>query len=185
MGLVESGGALGAAGADGESDALRDIDHKLSVIESRCSVLLRQHCRAELPPPAEDVEQLPLLLADVRQCAARLGALAEPTEMTFERARRVRTAEERCVWLYRRLRTVELRRGVFRLEARLLALVSADARGIFREMRRVGEWERAFRAAGGAQIRRWLLSSDPVPGPGTGRRDHAHEISNGQLSGTT
>ena len=113
-----------------EPDLLQQIRHNVSsivdILDSRFLYLMKEEARGIIPPE-EVAGELSLLARDLKRCFQRLVEVEERLDLSFRVARELRGVDQHCVWLFRKLRVQQAFLKKLGLEARLRALISAEA----------------------------------------------------------
>lgn len=158
----------GRESAEGTDDLLhaiiRDLSTILDILEGRVLYLMREGVRGVIAPDGVAGELRPLL-RDLKACFKRLAEVKERQDLTFEVTRELQEIDQRCVWLFRKIRVQQAFLAKLNLEAQLRNLVSAEAFNIYQTLRVLDEDERDALASDDVRIRALLLEEQPQNSP--------------------
>jgi hypothetical protein len=133
----------------------QDLSSILNVLEGRFLYLLKEGARGNLP--VEGVAgELSFLSRDLRACFRRLVELEERRDLTFKATKALQEIDQRCTWLFRKIRVQQAFLKKLSLEAKLRSLVSAEAFDVYQRLITLDEEERESVAGDEARIRALL-----------------------------
>src|ERR1700730_5433440 len=128
-----------------EPDLFRQIRDNVSsivdILDSRFLYLMNEEARGTIPPE-EVAAELSLLARDLKRCFRRLVEVEERRDLSFRVARELREVNQHCVWLFRKLGVQQAFLKKLGFEAKLRALISADAFNIYQTLLTLDDEER-------------------------------------------
>jgi hypothetical protein len=166
----ESTGRLGLvreSNSDADDVLLRirqDLSGILNVLEGRYLYLLKEGARGNVPEEGV-IGELSFLSRDLRACFRRLIEMEERQDLSFTATKDLQEIDQRCVWLFRKIRVQQAFLKKLRLEATLRSLVSTEAFDIYQRVLTFDEEERESVAADEARIRALLQEENERPHP--------------------
>lgn len=139
---------------------VRDLATILDILEGRVLYLMKESVRGAIAP--DDVaSDLAPLLRDLKSSFKRLTEVKERRDLTFEATRELQEIDQRCVWLFRKIRVQRAFLTKLNLEVQLRSRVSAEAFNIYQMLRAMDEEERDALASDDAKIRALLQEEQP------------------------
>jgi hypothetical protein len=146
---------------DGGTDELllriaTDLVHVIDVLEARFLYLIREGARGALS--ADGIAgELALLARDLRRSFRRLPEIQERRDLSFNTTKELREIEERCIWLFRKIRVQQASLRKLDLEDKFRHLVSPDAFRLYESLLDLDEEERESILSRDEKIRNRIL----------------------------
>jgi len=159
----------GVPSSDIADDVMQRIHQNLSAIldtlEDRFLYLVKEGGRGAIPSEAI-VGELSFLSRDLEACFRRVGEVEERRDLSFKTARELQEIDQRCVWLFRKIRLQEVFLRKLSLETDLQRLVSSEAFTIYQTLLGLDEEEREIQSSDDPRIRVLILKEkDPSNTP--------------------
>jgi len=146
--------------ADPSRDVLRQIQQELStildILEGRFLYLVKEGGRDAIPLEAV-VSELAFLSRDLTACFRRLGEIGDRRDLSFGTAMELQRIDQRCVWLFRKIRLQEVFLRKLILENQLQKLISSEAFTIYQTLLGLDEEEREIQNGDDPKIRAGML----------------------------
>jgi hypothetical protein len=134
-----------------------DLVQVIDVLEARFLYLIREGARGALSPEGVAGE-LSLLARDLRRSFRRLPEIQERRDLSFKATRELQDIEQRCLWLFRKIRVQQASLRKLELEERFRRLVSSDAFHLYETLLDLDEEERESVLSNDEKIRSTILS---------------------------
>ncbi len=134
----------------------QDLSTILNMLEGRFLYLIKEEANGAIPPEGV-ASELSLLSRDLKSCFRRLVEVQERRDLSFKATKELREIDQRCVWLFRRIRVQQTFLRKLGLEAKLRSLVPPGAFDIYQTLLNLDEEERETLASDDTRIRQLIL----------------------------